>query len=228
MNINKEKVSIDTRPIKCISEGNIVENKEFPAVVLVNEQQEVVSKEYYSIYELYDDHYIASAAVLTLDEESEKITAEIKAGIIRLTRDQNGKVIPFGEQTIVPFLYKDINGSNSNAVIASIEKIRVSGVYPRYTYIDLDIDSINYGKALVPATLSQAYGFDLDYEGFAKCVLLSKEGYLPRNCEPKEYIEPDDLLSKNELECLIYDTPRVKMKKLTGGYTMAKVQKNNK
>ena len=114
MNINKEKVSIDTRPIKCISEGNIVENKEFPAVVLVNEQQEVVSKEYYSIYELYDDHYIASAAVLTLDEESEKITAEIKAGIIRLTRDQNGKVVPFGEQTIVPFLYKDINGSNSN------------------------------------------------------------------------------------------------------------------
>lgn len=223
---NKEKISIEHQYIRYISGGNIVESEEFFNYVLVNEQQEVISREYDYIEKLYDDHYIVDNAVVTIDRDKKvpETIAKVQCGVIRLNRDDNGRVIPYSEKTIVPFVFDNIHASNSNTVIAVITSECWSG-YPRYTYIDLDLGSKNYGQPLLPVILDSAESFGQDYEGFAKCRLYGEDRYVPRNCEPMQKVKSDDLLTETEVKCLLNDAPKVKMKSLTGGCTKAQVPK---
>lgn len=65
-----------------------------------------------------------------------------------------------------------------------------------------------------------------DYEGFAECEFrIGGERYIPRNYEPRQEATYADLLTREEVECLLHDTPKVKMKRLTGGCKKAQVPK---
>lgn len=137
MNNNKETTSIDFRPfIYMDNMGNVAESEEKYQHVLVNEEQEEISRRYYYIDELNDDHYIVSSAVAAIDHNDDEISprAEFKFGVIRLTRDDNGKVIPFNEKIVVPFIYDGIKSGESNTAIAAIN----NGKSNRFTYIDID------------------------------------------------------------------------------------------
>lgn len=225
MSNNKEKITMGTRPfIYMDNMGNVAESEEKFRLVLVNEAQEEISRMYDYIEELNDDHYIVRSAVAIIDENDDEIStrAEFKFGVIRLTRDDKRKVIPLGEKIVVPFIYDGIKPGESNTAIAAI----TTGKSNRFTYIDLDLDSKNYGKQLLPAILVSAGWFGRDYAGFAECEFrFGGERYIPRNYEPRQEATYADLLTKEEVECLLHDTPKVKMKKLTGGYTKAEIPK---
>lgn len=223
--INKETINVDIRPLIYIDYmGNVAESEEKYQYVLVNESQEEISRRYDYTEELNDDHYIVSSAVAAIDRHNDEVSprAEFKFGVIRLTRDDNGKVIPFNEKIVVPFIYDGIKSGEENTAIAAI----IHGKSNRFTYIDLDLESKNYGKQLLPVGLKSASWFGRDYKGFAECEFaLGGERYIPRNYEPRQEATYADLLTKEEVECLLHDTPKVKMKKLTGGYTKAEIPK---
>lgn len=229
MNNNKEKISIDKRPFITFDYiGNVVEDDTHSKKFLLNEQQQVVSREYDYIQPLYDDHYIVSSAILMIDRDKTPFAtiAKVQYGIIRLTRGGAGKVIPYHEKTIVPLIYDGLEECNMNMIRATISEDE-DFKYPRFTYIDLEPASKNYGKQLLPIMLESAEWFGQDYEGFAKCTLNGVERYIPRNCEPMHSATPDDLLTEEDMQSLLNDAPKIKLKSLTGGYAKAQVQKKN-
>lgn len=119
-------------------------------------------------------------------------------GVIKLQRNEKGEVIPFGEKTIVPIMYDRISENNANSLTAYING--------KLTYIDLDSNSYNYGKQIVPAVLEQATPFDVDYDGFAECSVGGNTGYLPRNCDPRKHLEESDLLTEEQVQQLLHNS----------------------
>lgn len=191
--------------------------------LIVNKKQMSISEDYTFIDELNDDHYIVGRVVGPYNRYNPYASPKLKYGVIRLTRDDAGNIIPLGEKIIVPFVYDGIKSGESNTVISSI----ATGHSAQFTYIDLDPTSKNYGKQLLPTNLVSASGFDKDYEGFAKCECDDDVvRYIPRNYEPKTNITSNDLLTKEDVESLVNDAPKQKMKKLTGGYINVQIPKN--
>ena len=80
-----------------------------------------------------------------------------------------------------------------------------SSLFHHLTYIDINPNSENYGKQLVPAVLEHAVPFSVDYEGFAECSVCGTAGYLPRNCQPRTTLSPLDLLTEEQVEYLLAD-----------------------
>lgn len=225
-NNNQETISILKRPINYIGDGNVVESPDFFSEVLVNEQQQELTREFPHIKHLYDDYYIVGNAVQTIDRDKldPELIVKVLYGVIRLSRDNNDKVIPYNEKIVVPFHYDRITIANSDTVIGTITGYPCYG-YPKHTYIELNPTSKNYGKQLLPIVFNALDLFDREYEGFARCRIHDDERYMPRNCEPTDQISADDLLDKSEMDSLFNAAPKAKMKKLTGGCMKSQVSK---
>lgn len=196
-----------------------------------------LTRDYWNIIELWDDQYIicdlgVSGCYLedideynidTIISFNPQIKIKFRFGVIKLQRDKNGDVIPFSESTIVPVIYDGIAENNEASLTACSNG--------KYTYIDLNPESLNYGQQIVPAVLEHAVPFNVGYDGFAQCSIDGVVGYLPRNCNPRETLESSDLLTKEQVQYLLktdYDlavSSNDKLLELTG---FAKVLKPNR
>lgn len=186
-------------------EGNISYIDGTNKVCLIEDQKVMkkLSKDYYLMDPIYDygleEIYIVCDAVCCqhLKYESDYDTSKLsfKYGIIAIQRDEKGNIIPMGEKIVVPILYDKIYENELKTVTAYVND--------HLTYIDIDPNSENYGKQLVPAILEHAYSFSADYDGFTKCSVNGFVGYLPRNCKPRKTLEPSDLLTKEQVEYLL-------------------------
>lgn len=185
-----------------------------------------ITKDYFYIEHIFDDHYIVCDAIydglLYYDAEFDNSKLSFKYGIIALQRDDQNKIIPMGEKIVVPILYDKISTNNENTVTAYLNK--------HLTYIDMNPNSENYGKQLVPVVLEHAVPFSVDYEGFAECSVDGVVGYLPRNCKPKDTLEPSDLLTEDQVKVLfnksLYSNALNKFEELTGNQKVLKMTKN--
>lgn len=166
-----------------------------------------LTKDYYSMVPIQEkgleDFYIVCDAVCDAiyddfsyyTEEFGDSILSFKYGIIALQRDKKGNIIPMGEKVVVPCLYDRIYENNLKSVTAYVND--------HLTYIDIDLNSKNYGKQLVPVVLEHAASFSVKYEGFAECSVDGITGYLPRNCQPKTALSPLELLSEEQVEYLL-------------------------
>lgn len=102
-----------------------------------------------------------------------------------------------GEKVVVPLLYDRIVENNLKSVTAYVNN--------HLTYIDINPNSENYGKQLVPAVLEHAVPFSVDHEEFAECSVCGTVGYLPHNCQPRTTLSPFDLLTEEQVEYLLSD-----------------------
>ena len=138
-------------------------------------------------YDKYNyDYYDTRVESLKCDK------ADYRYGILKLTRDSKGNVIPKGEKIIVPAIYTSISQNNSKTVTAYVNDKEM-------TYFDYET-----GKQLLPAKLTQAVPFDTEFEGFAECTIEEdKWGYVARNMNPVDDIKFVKLFSKEEVKALV-------------------------
>ncbi len=200
--IVKEKVATSF----IATDGNIHFNTDKEKFFLKNEDDEIISHQYYCMVFLGDDHFAVCDLISEvkffsdyneydiIKGEYETTTPEMKWGVIRVNRDNAGKIIPGAEKMVIPYLYDRI--SSNNLKTATVESNN------QFSYLDLDINSNSYGKQLVPCVLNHAVPFCVRYEGFAECSINSVVGYIPRNCRVKESIESNELLKEDQALCL--------------------------
>ncbi len=162
-----------------------------------------VTKDYYYMEQIcdddFDDHYIVGDVVTNhlfdFDEVFDSSKFFFQFGVIALQRDENKNIIPMGEKVVVPILYDDIAENNLQTVTAQVDD--------HLTYIDINPNSENYGKQLVPVVLEHAVPFSVDYEGFAECSVCGVTGYLPRECKPRTSLNPLELLTEEQVKYLL-------------------------
>lgn len=187
-------------------EGNVSYHANYFKYFLKSDDERVLSKEYYCMEPLGNDHYAVASLVDMSDvidydyyysqSEKNEVKTVLKWAIMRVNRDNKGNVICGYESLVTPYLYDRITTNN----------LLTATVYNNYflTYVDLDPTSENYGKQLVPCILEKAVPFNLTYEGFAECSLSGKTmRYLPRNCRIQDEIYTSSLLSEGDMQLLI-------------------------
>ena len=203
----EENVGYDSSYAMKIDEnGNVVQDYADVKCYLRDDKGRRISNSYECIWDLGDDHFAVCNLVggvkccteSTIDKYYDIIRkyyelepAKLKWGIIRISRSEDGNIIPCSEKLVVPFLYDRISDNNSKTATAMCNG--------KYTYIDIDKYSIHYRKQLVPCVLDHAVPFDTDYEDFAECSIEEKVGYLPRYTKPCKYISKEDLLTEQQV-----------------------------
>ena len=193
-----------------------------------------ISNDYYYMEWIGGDHYIvcditSSQCGMEYQDEFDDSKLAFKYGVICLKKDGNGNIVPMSESIVVPIIYNEISKNNLNTVTACANN-------RNFTYIDIDPQSQNYGKQLVPVVLEHAAPFSVEYEGFAECSVSGVPGYLPRNCQPFTQISPLDLLTEEQVKYLLlyfdinniplHDSSVEKFSKLTGGAKTLKITRN--
>ena len=186
-----------------------MEINEHYAYLLKDENNKKLTKEYECMINLGNDHFAVCNLVADIEYSINDANAsesryyniikneykinncKLKWGIIRINRNKEGDVIPFGESMVVPLIYDRISGNNLKTATVYIDN--------KMTYLELDINSENYTHQLVPCILEQAVPFSTEYENFAECTLNGKNGYLPRNVKIKEQLNSKDLLDKKQV-----------------------------
>lgn len=206
--------------------GNVDYVKNIQKSHLQDENCIRISKDYYYMECIGGNHYIVSDISSSQNGMSK---LAFKYGVIRLKNDGNGNIVPMAESIVVPIIYDKISPNNLNTVTAYANK-------GHFTYIDIDSQSQNYGKQLVPAVLEHAVPFSVKYEGFAECSVNGVTGYLPRNCQPFTKISPLDLLNEEQVKYLLSyfdmnntplrDSSVEKFSKPTGGAKTLKLTRN--
>ena len=158
-----------------------------------------VTKDYYYMSEIFDDCFIVSDVHcnqnLGYKDKYDDSRLTFKFGVIMLQRDEKGNIIPMAEKIVVPILYDDISMGNLKTIIAFVKD--------SCTYIDINPESENFGKQLVPTVLGHALPFAEKYEGFAECSVDGVSGYLPRNCQHKTSISKEELLTEEQVKCIL-------------------------
>ena len=179
------------------NEGNIAKSVYSNKKHLVSGKN-VYSRSYYYIEKIDEYHYIYGDiiynGILNLSD-IDKNLFQFKYGIFKLKTDKDGNILPEQEEIIVPAIFDDISLNNLNTVT-------VYGNSGHLSYLDINPESPNYGKLLVPIILERACPFDTTYEGFAECSIDGICGYLPRNMQSIEEISPNDLLTEDEVKIL--------------------------
>lgn len=195
-------------PIYEVSKDGNVSQRDSSIMFYLKKNGIRVTRDYYDIIELWNDHYvvrdlnISSCHLDGIDEydrynkknELEFIKPQMKFqfGVIKLNRDENGEVIPLAERIVVPIIYDKISENLENSLTAYSNG--------KQTYIDLDPNSRNYGKQIVPVVLEGARPFNIDYKGFAKCSINGVTGYLPRNYIPTKRLSQYDLFTEKMVQ----------------------------
>jgi len=216
------------------ADGNVTYDTAIQKVYLQDEDGKRISDDYYYIECIGNNHYIvcditSSQSGMEYQDEFDDSKLAFKYGVICLKKDDNGNVIPMAESIVVPIIYDRISGNNLNTITAYANNDHL-------TYIDIDPQSQNYGKQLVPVVLEHAVPFSVEYDGFAECSVSGITGYLPRNCQPLTQISPLDLLTEEQVKCLLsyldmnnsplYDSSIEKISKLTGETKTLKLIRN--
>lgn len=175
-------------------EGNLMRIKS-NKVHLQNDKKVQLTNDYYFMKEINEDCYVALDIAVVEPErliDFDDSLLAFKYGIISLTRDENGKVIPYGEKVVTPFYYDKINCGGNQTAIAELEG--------RLTYIDINPKSENFGKQLIPAVLTQACPFSAEYEDFAECSIGDESGYLLYDTVPKTKLSIFDLVTEERVK----------------------------
>lgn len=153
-----------------------------------------LSNYYLYLEQIDDDTYIygdlsCNPAAINYPELYDDIDAHIKYGILKLKRDETGKIIPMQEEIIVQNIFDRISKNNSKTVTV---------------YFNDDMAYFDYEKKvlLTPVVLKHAVPFNVEYKGFAECSTKNQEGYLPRDAKPVTKEENIKLLTKQQVECL--------------------------
>lgn len=187
------------------NDGNLQTHTEEERFFLENENREIISHKYYCIIFLGDDHFAVcdirnDIRLFTTCNEYDiitgnyEITPKIKWGVIRVIRDKEGKIIPKAEVEVIPYIYDRISENNLKTATAMNDG--------KFTYLDLDINRLSYGKQLVPCVLNHAVPFSTHYKGFAECSIDNVVGYLPRNCMTTTIIKSYELLTATQASSL--------------------------
>lgn len=186
----------------CINRyGNVDFHTNFKFYFLKNDEDEIISHQYYCIEDLGLDHFAVATLMAEADyidydyynlakEQDKKVDAKIKWAIMRVNRNQDGKIIPGAETLVTPYIYDRISSNNLATATVYCEG--------KLTYVDIDVNSQNYGKQLVPCILNHTVPFDTEYSNLAECSIEDTVGYLPRTTIPKEEITKWDLLTVNQ------------------------------
>lgn len=199
----KEKVDIYETLVnvqKVGSDGNVVSvsvDKMYIGVKnkILQHRIEQVSKDYLSLERIDDDIYIFGEisvdplAVNYPEQHDNNFSANIRYGILKLTRDKEGNIIPMNEKIISQAIYDNISQNNEKTVTVCYNG--------NYTYFDYE-----KGIQLTPVILNHAVPFDVDYEGFAECSTKDKSGYLPRDVIPVTKEQDIKLLDEKQVEIL--------------------------
>ena len=208
--------------------GNVIYKTGIQKHHIINFRGDVVSREYYAIEHLKDDYYIvvdaaSSQISMLFSDVLNDNRLMYKYGLVCLKRDNENKVIPMEEDIVVPFIYDGIAENNADTIT-----VRVND---KFTYVDLDKESINYGRQLTPAVLDRVVPFGVSYDGYAECELNGVTGFIPRNITPTSEISPAKLLTKEQVEHLIsmntqlHVTAIEKLYNLTGTSSLALTRK---
>lgn len=171
------------------------------SMVLKDEKGKELSGKYIGMIDLGDDHYavsiieshlnyLSNPSVETLNNGDYEIIDDIKWGIMRLTRDKKGRVIPYREVMVTPYIYNHIGPNNSKTATVSKDGF--------YTYVELDRENFNYGKELVPCVLTKATCFDIKYADFAEYEYNGVTGYLPRIKRGANILSTTELIEETE------------------------------
>ena len=176
-----------------------------------NEKGERLSKDYYSIEQLDDRHFIVVELDFTysLDFESwEMIYGKEQLGTngrhLRFHRGvvaiKDGKIIE-----VVPAVYNNIKLTNSNMLFVygcdKVIKIGNGKDKPLMKYIpdklgciNLDPNSESYGLITTPCLFTSITDFDLEYEGYAHAYIQDEtddkvlvEGYISKKIDEERY-----------------------------------------
>ena len=126
--------------------------------------------------------------------------------VIKLKRDEEGKIIPKVEE----FIMKDYCQYIKNGG----EKTLLVGYNGLYTFIDIDSKSPSYTKWLYPLIFNYASTFSLEKEGYAKVNIGTKMGYIKRTYEPITSINEYDLITEEEIEKIQEDNSEKLVRKL--------------
>ncbi len=216
------------------SNGNVDYDTNIQKSHLQDKDCKRISNDYYYMESIGGNHYIvcditSSQRGMEHQFEFDNSKLAYKYGVICLKRDGIGNIVPMAESIVVPIIYDQIYQNNLNTVTAYANNWHL-------TYIDIDPQSLYYGKQLVPVVLEHAVPFSTKYEGFAECSVNGVTGYLPRNCKPFTKISPLDLLTEEQVKYLVthfdmnnspvHDSPVEKFSKLTGGEKTLKLTKD--
>ena len=167
-----------------------------------------VTRNYQAMDYLCDDHYAVCDLIITnntscylteTEMEEKTVKASYKWGVIRVNRDLDGKIIPYMEELVVPYLFAEQIKGNLNTIIGEYNG--------KYIYLDLDADSELYKNTITPL-IDYAEPFNVKYNGFAECSINGTTGYFPRNCIKRYMLQPKDLLTSQQASSLssyLYD-----------------------
>ena len=183
--------------------GNSLQGNEIYRCFIVNKDGKIVSHDYAGIFDLGNNYFGVSELVEEIkylsNEEFDGIITEpkyksnfkFKWGLIRLSRDSKGNIKYQKEIFVTPFIYDGLGECNLDTIIACNND--------KFTYIDLDINSKNYGKELVPCVLDYIMPFNKAYENFAECSVDGVTGFLPRNVKKTKNLTGLDLLTEGQV-----------------------------
>lgn len=185
---------------KVDSDGNVVSvsvDKMYIGVKnkILQNRIEQVSKDYFSLERIDNDIYIFGEisvdplAVNYPEQYDNNFSANIRYGILKLTRDKEGNIIPMKEKIISQAIYDEISQNNDKTVTVTSK-----GYYAYFDYVK--------GIQLTPVVLKHAVPFNVSYEGFAECSTKDKSGYLPRNVIPVTKEQDIKLLDEKQVEIL--------------------------
>jgi len=150
----------------------------------LEKDEKAMTNEYFSMLCLFDDYYMVSNYI---DVNG---TSKLKFGVIKISRDKNGEVIPKEEKIVIPLVYDHIRYGNSKTLLVLENK--------KYKYIEFDSTSKDYCRDIVPAVLDKASVFDEKYNGYAECKYQGEVRYLSRFMKPVLNLELDMLYKEEQ------------------------------
>lgn len=207
-----EKIVTNNVRIQIINDGRLLNQGTNLKKMCLEANGNEVTRNYQAMDYLCDDHYAVCDLIITNNtscylkdfnsetEREEKIVkASYKWGVIRVNRDLDGKIIPYMEELVVPYLFAEQRKGNLNTIIGEYNG--------KYIYLDLDADSELYKNTITPL-IDYAEPFNVKYNGFAECSINGTTGYFPRNCIKRYTLQPKDLLTSQQASSLssyLYD-----------------------
>lgn len=157
-----------------------------------------LSKDYYSIEQLDDIHYIVSELdfmySLGFDGWESIYGNEFTNADYYHFKFHKGIVAVIGDDVIevVPAIYNDLNITNSDVIFTHGDPIYKCKIDKNINFdivkepdkigcINLDINSKYYGWTIVPIIFDSINDFDLEFDGFAHAYIGEYDGYISKD-----------------------------------------------
>ena len=112
--------------------------------------------------------------------------------VIKLKRDEEGKIIPKEEEFITKDYFQYIKNGEENTLLVGYNGL--------YTYLDIDPESPSYMQYLYPLIFNYASSFNVERKRYAKVKIGTKTGYIKRPINPVLDINEKDLISEEEID----------------------------